>query len=177
MSAHRWPVLIVVAALALAPLVLPISYVTPLNYIGLYTIVCIGLVLLTGVAGLTSFGQAAFVGLGAYTSAVLTTSYGWSPWATLPVALVNTGIVALALGWLTIRLAGHYLVLGTLAWGIGLFYVFGNLPGLGGYNGISGLPPNHERLVSERILPKPYEARLGFGSPRAAAAVGGRGSR
>lgn len=141
MSAHRWPLLAVVAALALAPFVLPIAYITPLNYIGLYTIVCVGLVLLTGVAGLTSFGQAAFVGLGAYTTAVLTTALGWSPWATLPLAVAGTGAVALVLGWLTIRLSGHYLVLGTLAWGIGLFYLFGNVKGLGGYNGISGIPP------------------------------------
>ena len=141
MSAHRLPLFGVVAALALAPLVLPIAYVTPLNYIGLYTIVCLGLVLLTGVAGLTSFGQAAFVGLGAYTTAVLTTAAGWSPWATLPVALAGTGAVALVLGWLTIRLSGHYLVLGTLAWGIGLFYLFGNIKGLGGYNGIPSIPP------------------------------------
>jgi branched-chain amino acid transport system permease protein len=140
-SAHRWPLLGVVVLVALAPFVLPVAYITPLNYIGLYTIVCVGLVLLTGVAGLTSFGQAAFVGLGAYTTAVLTTALGWSPWATLPVALVLTGAVALVLGWLTIRLAGHYLVLGTLAWGIGFFYLFSNLQGLGGYNGIPGLPP------------------------------------
>ncbi len=47
------------------------------NYIGLYSIVALGLVLLTGVAGLTSFGQAAFVGLGAYTTAYLSlTRYG-----------------------------------------------------------------------------------------------------
>jgi len=139
--ARRWPLLLVVAALAAAPFVLPVAYITPMNYIGLYTIVCVGLVLLTGVAGLTSFGQAAFVGLGAYTTAVLTTALGWSPWLTLPLALVGTGVVALLLGWLTIRLSGHYLVLGTLAWGIGLYYLFSNVAGLGGYNGISGIPP------------------------------------
>ena len=58
-------VLLFVAALLLAPLFLPAFYVTLLNYIGLYAIVALGLVLLTGVGGLTSFGQAAFVGLGA----------------------------------------------------------------------------------------------------------------
>ena len=52
-----------------------------------------------------------------------------------------TALVALILGLLTVRLAGHYLVLGTLVWAIGLFYLFGNMPGLGGFNGISGLPP------------------------------------
>ena len=61
--------LVLVAA---GPLVLPDFYITLLDYIGLYSIVTLALVLLTGVAGLTSFGHAAFVGVGAYTSAVLT---------------------------------------------------------------------------------------------------------
>ena len=65
------------------PLVAPQFWVTLGNYIGLYSIVALGLVLLTGVAGQTSFGQAAFVGLGAYTTAYLTTRYGTSPWLTL----------------------------------------------------------------------------------------------
>ena len=65
------------------PLAAPQFWVTLGNYIGLYSIVALGLVLLTGVAGQTSFGQAAFVGLGAYTTAYLTTQYGTSPWFTL----------------------------------------------------------------------------------------------
>ena len=62
--------------LAMLPFVLSEFYVTLMNYIGLASIVTIGLVLLTGVAGLTSFGQAAFVGIGAYTTALFTTAYG-----------------------------------------------------------------------------------------------------
>jgi branched-chain amino acid transport system permease protein len=85
-----WLVAIFLTLLALAPLVLPEFTITLANYIGLYALVALGLVLLTGVGGLTSFGQAAFVGLGAYTTAVLTTStalpaLGWlanSPWLT-----------------------------------------------------------------------------------------------
>ena len=61
--------LFVVVMLALPALPLPDFWITQLNYIGLYAIVSLGLVLLTGVAGLTSFGQAAFVGVGAYTAA------------------------------------------------------------------------------------------------------------
>ncbi len=90
---------------------------------------------------MTSFGQAAFCGLAAYTTALLTTLLGWPAIAALPVSLAVTALVALVLGLLTVRLAGHYLVLGTLVWAIGLFYVFGNTPGLGGFNGITGLPP------------------------------------
>jgi ABC-type branched-subunit amino acid transport system permease subunit len=132
--------LMFMAALALAPLVLPEFYVTLLNYIGLYAIVALGLVMLTGVGGLTSFGQAAFVGLGAYTSAYLTTVHGVSPWLTLPAGLLVTAAVAVSLGLVTLRLSGHFLPLGTIAWGISLYYLFGNLAALGGHTGITGIP-------------------------------------
>ena len=119
-----------VALLALVPVVLPSSaefYVTLLNYIGLYALVALGLVLLTGVGGLTSFGQAAFVGVGAYTTAWLTTAFGWNPWLTLVIAFAATTLVALALGFITLRMGGHHLPLGTIAWGISLYFLFGNI--------------------------------------------------
>ena len=130
----------VIAVFAM-PAVAPQFWVTLGNYIGLYSIVVLGLVLLTGVAGQTSFGQAAFVGLGAYTTAYLTTRYGTSPWLTLPAGLVITLVVALALGFITLRMQGHYLPLATIAWGISLFFLFGNLDWLGGHTGVTGIPP------------------------------------
>jgi ABC-type branched-subunit amino acid transport system permease subunit len=133
--------LLFIVVLLLAPVLLPEFYVTLLNYIGLYAIVALGLVMLTGVGGLTSFGQAAFVGLGAYTSAYLTTVHGVSPWLTLPAGLLVTGVVALSLGLVTLRLSGHFLPLGTIAWGMSLYYLFGNLDALGGHTGMSGIPP------------------------------------
>ncbi|MEF8713154.1 MAG: branched-chain amino acid ABC transporter ATP-binding protein/permease [Accumulibacter sp.] len=140
-AAHTTTVLLLfIAALALAPLLLPEFYITLLNYIGLYAIVALGLVLLTGVGGLTSFGQAAFVGLGAYTAAYLTTVHGVSPWLTLPAGLLATALIALSIGIVTLRLSGHFLPLGTIAWGISLYYLFGNLEALGGHTGISGIP-------------------------------------
>ena len=110
------PVALFVVLLGVSPLLLPEFHVTLLNYIGLYAIVAVGLVLLTGVGGLTSFGQAAFVGLGAYTTAWLTTVYGLSPWLTLLIGLAITASVALFLGFITLRMGGHYLPLGTIAW-------------------------------------------------------------
>ena len=130
-----------VAALFALPLAAPPFWVTLGNYIGLYSIVALGLVLLTGVAGQTSFGQAAFVGLGAYTSAYLTTRFGTSPWLTLPAGLAITLVVALALGFITLRMQGHYLPLATIAWGISLYFLFGNLEWLGGHTGVTGIPP------------------------------------
>ena len=138
--AHHIPALVVGAMIVLAPWVMPVWVVTLLGYIGLNAIVCLGLVLLTGMVGITSFGQAAFVGLGAYVSALCVLGFGVSPWLTLPAALAASGLAGALIGWLTIRLSGHYLVLGTMAWGLGLFYLFGNLQGLGGFNGIAGVP-------------------------------------
>ena len=138
------------ALVLVMPALLPSFYVTLLNYIGLYAMVALGLVLLTGVGGLTSFGQAAFVGLGAYTTAALTTAPalpGWiawagsSPWATLCLGLLLTVAVALILGSLTLKLSGHFLPLGTIAWGISLYFLFGTLESLGGHSGITGIPP------------------------------------
>ncbi len=129
-----------VAALAVVPLVAPEFWVTLGNYIGLYSIVALGLVLLTGVAGQTSFGQAAFVGLGAYTTAYLTTKYGASPWFALFIGMIITAAVALFLGFITLRMKGHYFPLATIAWGMSLYYVFGNLEMLGGHTGMSGIP-------------------------------------
>ena len=140
----RWPlnplVALTVVALLVAPAVVPPFYVTLLNYIGLYSLVALGLMLLTGVAGLTSFGQAAFVGVGAYVTAILTTQFGWSPWLTLPVALAATVVVALVLGIVTLRMSGHFLPLATIAWGISLYYLFGTVPTLGGFTGLTGIP-------------------------------------
>src|SRR5437899_569484 len=129
-----------VLALAAAPFVVPQFWITLGNYIGLYSIVTLGLVLLTGVAGQTSFGQAAFVGLGGYTTAYLTTRFGASPWLALAVGIAITIMVALLLGFITLRMKGHYLPLATIAWGISLYFLFGNLEFLGGHTGMTGIP-------------------------------------
>jgi branched-chain amino acid transport system permease protein len=137
---QRLPLFAFLALLLVGPRLLPEFYVTLLNYVGLYGLVALGLVLLTGIGGMTSFGQAAFVGIGAYTTAYLSTVHGFSPWATLFIGLAVTGATALLLGFMTLRLSGHYLPLGTIAWGISLYYVFGNLDLLGGHTGLTGVP-------------------------------------
>ncbi len=130
-----------VAVILVAPAVAPAFYVTLLNYIGLYSLVALGLVLLTGVAGQTSFGQAAFVGLGAYTTAVLTTQYGFSPWITLPIAIAITLVIGYLLGIITLSMGGHYLPLATIAWGISLYFLMGTIESFGGFTGLTGIPP------------------------------------
>jgi len=133
-------VLVALAALPLLPGT-PAFWITQLNYIGLASLVVLGLIVLTGVGGLTSFGQAAFVGLGAYASAWLTTAAGASPWLGLLLGLALTFVVSYILGAITLRLSGHYLPLGTIAWCLSLYYLFGNLGFLGQYDGIAGIAP------------------------------------
>jgi len=134
---------VVVVALAAAPQVLGNFAVSLLNDIGIGALVALGLVLLTGVGGATSFGQAAFVGIAAYGTAWLTTTQGASPWLGLLFALGLTGFAALAIGALTLRLGGHYLPLSTIAWGLSIAMLFGNIDALGRHTGLSNIPPLH----------------------------------
>ncbi len=140
MSGSRLAQLLFVLVLVGIPLAAPQFWVTLGNYVGLYSLVALGLVLLTGVAGQTSFGQAAFVGLGAYTTAVLSVQYAVSPWLSLCAGLLLTLALALCLGFITLRMKGHYLPLATIAWGMSLYFLFGNVEILGGHTGLTGIP-------------------------------------
>ena len=142
MKTKTW-MLLALLVLAVAFLPLPDFWITQLNYIGLYSLTGLGLVLLTGVAGLTSFGQAAFVGIGAYATAWLTLNLGMSPWLTLLIGLGITALSALVVGGITLRMSGHYLPLATIAWGLSLYYLMGNLDALGKYDGLLGVPGLH----------------------------------
>jgi ABC-type branched-subunit amino acid transport system permease subunit len=130
-----------VVVIVLAPAVLPAFYVTLFGYVGLATLVALGLVLLTGISGQTSFGQATFVGLAAYATTMLTRFEGAPPLLGLLVGLGLTATVAWLLGLITARLSGHFLALVSVAWGMSFFALFGTLPLLHGFNGIGDIPP------------------------------------
>jgi branched-chain amino acid transport system permease protein len=132
--------LLTFGAIAAAPVALGEYHLALVTYVGLSAIVALGLVLLTGKAGLSSFGQAAFVGIGAYISAVLTLRTGISPWLTLPLSLLAAGIAAWAAALVVVRLSGHYLSLATIAFGVAMFYLFGGLDITGGQSGLAGIP-------------------------------------
>ena len=66
---------------------------------------------------------------------------GVSPWLGLLFALSLTAAIATFLGAVTLRLSGHFLPLSTIAWGLAIFFTFGNIDALGRYNGITGIPP------------------------------------
>ena len=135
---------LLVAIFVLLVAVVPAAFsnfaVSLMNDVGIASLVALGLVLLTGIGGATSFGQAAFVGIAAYATAWLTTSMGLSPWVGLPFALTVTGLSALAIGLLTLRLGGHFLPLSTIAWGLSIAMLFGNVDALGRHTGLSNIP-------------------------------------
>lgn len=93
-------------------------FLSVLVVIGIHTTVVIGLCLLMGYAGQISLGHAAFYGLGAYTSGILTSTYNISPWIAILAGAAGTGIVAYILGIPIFRLKGHYLALATLGLGL-----------------------------------------------------------
>ena len=121
----------------------PEFWINQMNSIGISALVVFGLVILTGSAGMTSFGQAAFVGMGAYATAYMTVSLGYSPFLGLAVGLLITGVVAWILGQLTLRLSGHFLPLSTIALCLVFYYLFGNMSFLGRHDGLPGVPPIH----------------------------------
>ncbi len=139
MSRVRW--LAALVACAALPFLLSDYQATVAGFVGIAAIVALGLVLLTGVSGQTSFGQATFVGIAAYTTAWLSRFAGWPPLAGLAAGLALTGATAGLLGLITARISGHYLPLATIAWCSAFFYLFGVIPGLGGYNGFGEIAP------------------------------------
>lgn len=138
---YRAGLALVVAVLFLVPLVLGNFGIGLMNDIGISAMVALGLVMLTGVGGVTSFGQAAFVGIAAYSTAWLTGSQAMSPWIGLLFALAMTGGAALVIGMLTLRLGSHYLPISTIAWGLSVPLVFSNVDALGSHTGISNIVP------------------------------------
>ncbi len=114
--------LVLAAVIAVLPLFLPNAfYYEVAIQAGLNAIVCVGLNLLIGYAGQISLGHAGFFGLGAYASAILTTSYGWPPLVALLAAALGVALLAFAIARPIMKLRGHYLAMGTLGFGIIIF--------------------------------------------------------
>jgi branched-chain amino acid transport system permease protein len=136
-------ILAIAASFALlgAPWLLPPFYVGIFAYAGIYALAAIGLVLLLQ-AGQISLGQAAFMGLGAYGSALVARAYGIDSLFTLILSVSVTALVAALIGYVTLRLRGHYLPLATLAYGIALASCFTAWHDVtGGASGLDKIPP------------------------------------
>ncbi len=131
-----------IAGLALLPLVVRSDYLLDLcDLAGIYAIAVMGLGILLGFAGQMSLAQAAFFGIGAYTSAWFTTHLGWPVWPAMALAVLLSALVGLGVGYPCLRLSGHYLALATIGFGIITQLVLINWKDVtNGSDGISGIP-------------------------------------
>lgn len=132
------------ALVALLPVLFPDNYFVIVigASAGLHVILAVGLNLLMGYAGQISLGHAAFFGMGAYASAILTTRFGWSSLLALAAGLVATGAIAWLLARPILRLRGHYLAMATLGFGIIVHVIMVQATRwTGGPDGLTGIPP------------------------------------
>lgn len=134
------------ALFALLLLVVPLYFkggylLNVLVFVGINTMLAVGLNLLLGFAGQISLGQAAFYGLGAYISAILTTTHAFNPWLAMLLAALAVGALAFVIGFPILKLKGHYLAMATLGFGIIIYIVINEYVDLtGGPSGFPGIP-------------------------------------
>jgi branched-chain amino acid transport system permease protein len=143
-SGSSWSKWLLAGLGLLVILLLPLggSYVRMLmTFIGIYFIITLGICLLMGYAGQVSLGQAAFYGLGAYTSAILATRWEVSPWLSLISGCLLCGLIAFVIGWPLLKLPGHMLAIATLIFNTICYTLFVELTFLtGGTTGLGGIP-------------------------------------
>lgn len=143
LAAKLAPYAVFVGVLLLVPAVFTrVPFFTMANAVqmGILAIATLGLVLLAGFAGQISIGQAAFYGIGAYSSAILTTRAGIPPVGGVVVGAVLCGLAAYLVGSFIFRVRGHYLALATLAFGLMLGNIARQLEITGGASGIVDIP-------------------------------------
>ena len=117
------------------------NYTDIMIFAGIYSLITMGLSLLMGYAGQISIGHAAFYGIGAYTSAILTARYGLNPWPCIFFGMVISAVVAVLVGAPSLKLRGHYLAMATLAFGIIVYIIFNEEASwTGGPDGMTGIP-------------------------------------
>ena len=145
MSAPRGTVvlaLVLAALLIVAPFVLAGQYVAALVLAAIYTVITAGLNLFMGYTGQISFGHNAFAAIGGYVSAILALQLGWPPVVTVVIAAAGAALIALVIGYPTLRLRGHYLAMATLALGLMVFEIATQWKSMTqGLFGLSAIPP------------------------------------
>lgn len=138
--------LIGLGGVALGLMVLPLIlqnpyYIGVMVFVGIYSLITIGLSLLMGYGGQISLGHAAFFAMGAYTSGLLTTKAGFTPGPALLAAAALTACTAFGVGVPVLKLRGHYLAMATLGLGE-IMHVVLNAAGdlTSGPSGFGGIP-------------------------------------
>ena len=137
-------VLVIVAALFLIPIFLKSPYYLRIIInMFIFTVLAYG-IRLVALTGQLTMGHAAFMGIGAYVSALLTTNLGWNFWYCLPLSGITAAIVAMLVGYTTLRIKGAYFAISTFAFGEALRLMYVNWSGFfGGASGIANIPmPN-----------------------------------
>lgn len=143
---RKTPMAAMASAIVLFPLLAAVipamnHYTGIMVFAGIYCLITIGLSILMGYAGQISLGHAAFYGIGAYASGILTTKFGLNPWLALLAGALTAALVAVAVGAPSLRLKGHYLAMATLAFGIIVNIIFREEVGLtGGPDGMGNIP-------------------------------------
>jgi len=130
---------LILIVMAVAPMAFgPYATVILTNAL-LYTILALGLNVVVGYAGLLDLGYAAFFAVGAYSVGILTTTFGWNFWATIPVAIVAAAVAGVIIGTPTLRLRSDYLAIVTLGFGEIVRIAARNLKITGSASGITGI--------------------------------------
>ncbi|MYN43194.1 branched-chain amino acid ABC transporter permease [Duganella sp. FT109W] len=133
---HHRALASVIALMAL-PWLLPNQSVA-INIL-IYGLYGVGFNLLFGYMGMLSFGHAAFLGLGSYTAGILIAHAGLAWWAAIPLAILASAMLALAMGLLAIRTRGIYFAMVTLALSQCVYFLVYQFPLSGGENGLRGV--------------------------------------
>ena len=127
---------------------------TVATLVAIYAILTLGLNTITGLAGQISLGHAAFFGVGAYTTAILTVRHGWPFWPALLAAVVAAAAAGALIGAAAIRVRDDFLAITTRGVNFVVVSVFLYFPFFGGALGIGGIPG--PRLFGEEV------AKTGF---------------
>ncbi|MFQ5422227.1 MAG: branched-chain amino acid ABC transporter permease, partial [Anaerolineae bacterium] len=139
---NLWAMGLIGLLLTIYPLTTDNNYfLTLMILVGQFTMLTVGLSLLMGYAGQISLGQATFFGIGAYTTAILSTRFALSPWLALTAGVFLAGGIAYLLGMLIFRLHGNYLAMATLGINVIMFLVLTQeVEWTGGPSGFRGIP-------------------------------------
>jgi branched-chain amino acid transport system permease protein len=148
---------LILAGICLVPLLISRYYTMLAVEAVILAVFAMSLDLIMGYAGIASFGHAAFFGLGGYSLAVMVIHVSQSIWLALAVSAVVSGLMALVVGFLSIRATGIYFAILTLAFAEVLYRIVFHTPALGGSDGIVGIPvPQLNLLLAKVDLKEPF---------------------
>jgi branched-chain amino acid transport system permease protein len=140
---QHWAILIsALLLLFLFPLFGSYYIISFMNYLAISVIVGLGLQIVSGYCGQISFGQAAFMAIGAYTSAILTIKFGFSFWIALPLSGIMAGVVGIIGGAPSLRIKGMYLAMATIAIHFVVIWLILHMEITGSFKGLFPPPPS-----------------------------------